>query len=52
MFRNIGRRKKILEVRIKGLQKRLEVVDFASFSILEHKLQVEYDVVLMRDEML
>lgn len=51
-FGNIFRDKRILEARIKGIQRTLEQVDCAPIIILEQKLQQRYNGVLFREETL
>lgn len=52
VFGNIFRKKKKLEVRIRGIQRRLEKVDILRLVLLEKELQKEYNEVLRQEEML
>ena len=52
VFRNIFRRKILLEARIAGIQRWLENFDCWSLVPLESKLQAEYNQVLRQEEML
>lgn len=50
VFGNIFKRKRILENRIKGVQRSLERVDFVRIILLEQQLQRDYDQVLFQEE--
>ena len=52
VFGNILYRKRRLETRLQGIQRRLEQVDFASLIRLEEELQREYNLVLYQEELL
>lgn len=52
VFGNIFRRKRHLEARLRGVQRRLEEVDSARFCLLEKELQDEYNKVLYQEELL
>ena len=50
IFGNIIHRTKKMEARLRGIQRRLEEIDFASLIRLEQELQMEYNMVLYEDE--
>ncbi|XP_057418950.1 uncharacterized protein LOC130713176 [Lotus japonicus] len=52
VFGHITKRKKTLEARISGIQRRSERVDSASLSILHNHLHCELDAVLAQEELL
>ena len=52
VFGNIIYRKRKLEARIKGIQRRLEVIDSSFLIKLEQDLQKEYNIVLYQEELL
>ena len=52
VFGNIHKRKRELEARIRGIEKRLETWDSASLSFLLQQLHKDYDEVLYQEEIL
>lgn len=52
MFGNVFHRKHLLETRIHGVNKRLELVDSLHLCRLEWELQHEYNKVLSHEELL
>lgn len=50
VFDNIFKRKRILENRLRGVQRSLESVDSVRLLLLEQQLQQEYDQVLFQEE--
>ena len=51
-FGNVFKNKRVLEVRITGIQRSLESWDFASPDILEKKLHKEYEEALGYEELI
>lgn len=51
VFGSIFRRKRHIEARLKGVQRRLEIVDSGFLSRLELQLQREYDTILFQEEL-
>jgi len=52
VFRNIFKRKKHVENRLKGVQSYLDRVDFVQHTLFEKELQQEYNHILLQEEML
>ena len=52
MFGNIFRRKRLLEARLRGIQRSLEITYTSDLTQLEKQIQHEYENTLAQDEML
>lgn len=52
VFGNIFRRKRLLEARVKGIQRSIETCDSLTLAQIEKELQEEYNLVLRQEELL
>lgn len=52
IFGSIKKRKYCIERRLKGIQKALENIDYASLVYLEHQLEKDYNTILFQEELL